>query len=470
MQKASFESQSVFSGVPVVFASPLEGAADAQRQIELSAEREMSPFGLGVSGEEMIFDGHHNEDGAPETGWKVYNFEVAEQHTYVADGIRVHNTSTTYTLDDEGKIDTLRLPDGTMAAVDGAFSPGQAYHYGVIVEVDNGDGTTTPTLTSGSFLENLSAAARNFADLIGLDGRPGLQGSFAHPHEGVDGPFHEVGQPVPYRVDLSGDKNENGTPDWRDEEFSNVGHWGGDRDGDGVPNWRDRNDGVGWRDKNEGGDAEEGDGKPIILDMDGDGIEIDVNASVSFDMDADGFLERTAWVSSDDAFLVIDLNADGSRGNGDGQINMTQELAFTEWLPTGGVTDLQALSMFDTIADLGGNGDGVLSAADTVWAELRVWQDANSNGIVDEGELQTLDALGFSQINLTYDDGTAFDDNRNDVSVFGSKLLGSASFTRNGEIVAGGVGDVSLRYDGQGWRRVETDTGYDIEFENGDRL
>ncbi|MCH2131957.1 MAG: hypothetical protein MK179_22680, partial [Pirellulaceae bacterium] len=163
-----------------------------------------------------------------------------------------------------------------------------------------------------------------------------------------------------------------------------------------------------------------------------------------------------------------DLNADGSRGDGDNQINMTQELAFTEWLPTGEVTDLQALAMFDTLAELGGNGDGVLSAADTVWSELRVWHDANSNGVADAGELQTLADLGFSQINLTYDDGTTYDDNSNDVSIFGSTLLGTASFTRNGEVSVGGVGDVSLRYNGQGYTVSETSTEVRYDFENGE--
>lgn len=408
----------------------------------------------------------------PAQGWQIHNFEVEEHHTYLAAGTRVHNRSTTYTLDDEGRIATLTGPDGEDIAIQGNWTPGQAYHYGHIVEVDNGDGTTTPTLTSGNFLENLSDFGRSFADAIGLDGRLGYQGTFAgHPPQMPGSSFHEEGQPAPYRVDWSGDQDEDGEPDWRDETYSNIGHWNGDRDGDGVPNYKDYNDGVGWRDNNPGGGGDtEGSGKPIILDLDGDGIEISVDRSVSFDIDADGFKEQTAWVSPDDAFLVIDLNADGSRGEGDGKINMTHELAFTEWMPTGGVTDLQALSMFDTLSDLGGNGDGVLSSIDTVWSELRVWQDANSNGIADDGELRTLASLGFTQINLTYDDGTAYDDNRNDVAVFGSTLLGTASFTRNDEVVEGGVGDVALGYNTQGWRQIETSSGYSIEFENGESL
>ncbi|MEO0636539.1 MAG: hypothetical protein AAFY73_07815, partial [Pseudomonadota bacterium] len=411
--------------------------------------------------------------GPPTDGWKTYNFEVEKYHTYIAGGMRVHNTSTTYTLDENGRIENLVGPNGEDIAVQGEWTPSQAYHYGRVVNVDNADGTYTPTLTSGGFFEGLSAFGRSFADLIGLDGRFGLQGTFANPNEGIDGPLHEIGQPEPYRVDWSGDQDNNGQgdgiPDWRDEDYSNIGHWGGDRDNDGVPNWRDRNDGVGWRDRNEGGADEntDGNGKPIILDMDGDGVEIDVQQTVLFDMDSDGFLERTAWVSSDDAFLVIDLNTDGSRGAGDGKIDKTHELAFTEWLPTGGVTDLQALALFDLMAEMGGNGDGVITAADTVWTELRVWQDVNSNGISEAGELATLDSLGFSEINLAYDDGTAYDDNGNDVKVFGSALLGSASFIRNGQIVEGGVGDVSLSYNQFGATVADLGTQQRLEYEDG---
>lgn len=414
-------------------------------------------------------------------GWRTYNFEVAAHHTYVADGVRVHNTSSTYTVAEDGKLDTILLADGRVIEVEGSWTPAQAYHYGKVVDIKDDNGKVVDTvLTSGGFVESLSTAARSFADLIGLDGRRGLQGTFAgHPPQIPGDSFHEVGQPEVFRVDWSGDKDDtdddgrpdgDGIPDWRDEDYSNIGHWGGDRDKDGVPNWRDHNDGVGWRDKNKGREKDtDGDGKPVILDLDGDGIEIETSGTVSFDMDADGFLEQTAWVSSDDAFLVIDLNADGSRGSGDGEINMTQELAFTEWLPTGGVTDLQALAMFDTLADLGGNGDGVLSAADTVWSELRAWQDANSNGVADVGELKTLGELGFSQINLTYDDGTAYDDNRNDVSIFNNTLLGSASYTRNGEVLKGGVGDVSLAFKTRGYIKTETAYGssWEVQTETG---
>lgn len=227
---------------------------------------------------------------------------------------------------------------------------------------------------------------------------------------------------------------------------------------------------TGENDPDEGTATDVDNGKPLILDLDGDGVEISISGSVSFDMDNDGFLESTHWVSEDDAFLVLDLNADGSRGSGDGVIDQTSELILTEWLPWAGASDLQALATFDQWTDRGGNQDGVLNHLDAVWSELRAWQDLNQNGIAESGELLLLGDLGITQISLVYDDGAAFGDIHDDVESFGSTLLGSASIVRNGVSEAGALGDVSLAFLDQGWREVETEYGYYIEFENSETV
>tara|TARA_R110002094_G_scaffold63396_1_gene73733 strand:+ start:251 stop:988 length:738 start_codon:yes stop_codon:yes gene_type:complete len=111
-----------------------------------------------------------------------------------------------------------------------------------------------------------------------------------------------------------------------------------------------------------------GDAQPIIFDLDGDGVEVLFGENVYFDVDGDGFLENTGWVGEGDGFLVIDLNADGSRGAGDGNIELSNELVFSSW-GNAGDTDLQALRRaFDS------NNDGILNSQDGVWDELRIWK------------------------------------------------------------------------------------------------
>ena len=57
-------------------------------------------------------------------------------------------------------------------------------------------------------------------------------------------------------------------------------------------------------------------------------------------------------------------------------------------------SDLDGLKAYDT------NHDGQLNAADSGFANFAVWQDANSNGKVDAGELTSLMARGITSISL----------------------------------------------------------------------
>jgi hypothetical protein len=72
-----------------------------------------------------------------------------------------------------------------------------------------------------------------------------------------------------------------------------------------------------------------------------------------------------------------------------------------------------------------------LTAADASCGEFRVWQDADQDGVTDAAELKTLDQQGFTQIGLTYDDGSSFAKTSDDVIIQGAALLGSASYVRN---------------------------------------
>ncbi len=100
--------------------------------------------------------------------------------------------------------------------------------------------------------------------------------------------------------------------------------------------------------------------------------------------------------------LAIDLN-------GDGQVNDGSEIVFGG----NGLTDLEGLA-----AKYDSNHDGVLDAQDDAFAKFGVWQDANSNGITDAGEFQTLTAAGIVSIGLV-SDGIGYTAANGDVVVAG---------------------------------------------------
>jgi len=130
---------------------------------------------------------------------------------------------------------------------------------------------------------------------------------------------------------------------------------------------------------------------PIILDLDNDGIEtLSFDEGVNFDIDADGDIDVTGWVGSDDGLLVRDLNKDGI-------INDASELFGEEMLKNDGT---KASDGYDALRELDSNADGVINAEDDAFSELNVWKDSNSDGITDEGELLTLNEANVSEISL----------------------------------------------------------------------
>ena len=136
---------------------------------------------------------------------------------------------------------------------------------------------------------------------------------------------------------------------------------------------------------------------PLVIDFDGDGFEIlSVKDGVYFDNDAKGLKEKTAWVSSDDALLAIDVN-------GNGIIDDGSELFGTSTVMSDGnkaKSGFEALSQYDT------NGDGIIDANDSSYAKLLIWQDKNGDGISRQDELVALDDAGIKSISLSTSDDT----------------------------------------------------------------
>ena len=156
---------------------------------------------------------------------------------------------------------------------------------------------------------------------------------------------------------------------------------------------------------------------PLVLDLNGNGTTSTfiAQSETYFDMDGDGFKERTSWTENSDGLLTLDLNNDGKVTNGTELFGNNTKLANGTTAKDG----FEALSQYDL------NKDNVIDSKDSIYSHLKVWIDSNSDGISTTDELKTLQELNITSINLNATE-TSTSEAYNQIS-------DSSTFTQDGQ-------------------------------------
>jgi hypothetical protein len=137
---------------------------------------------------------------------------------------------------------------------------------------------------------------------------------------------------------------------------------------------------------------------PILIDVSGNGFQLTgAGGGVSYDISGTGAPVQIAWTAAgaQNAFLCLP--------DAYGNCNSGKQLFgnFTPQPKSSTPNGFAALAVYDTTAN-GGNGDGVIDARDAIFSSLRLWIDANHDGLTQPNELFTLPQLGITSISLNY--------------------------------------------------------------------
>jgi hypothetical protein len=136
---------------------------------------------------------------------------------------------------------------------------------------------------------------------------------------------------------------------------------------------------------------------PIVIDLGNNGINLGrAGVGVYFDVNADGMRDHVQWVrpGGDEGFLALDRTGNGLVDDGSELFGVgTPMLLEGRNAPNGFV----GLAQYDT-RQLGGNDDGLITEADAIWRQLRVWLDVNADGVSTRDEMRALTRYGITAL------------------------------------------------------------------------
>ncbi|MFC4292418.1 hypothetical protein ACFOWX_08315 [Sphingorhabdus arenilitoris] len=160
---------------------------------------------------------------------------------------------------------------------------------------------------------------------------------------------------------------------------------------------------------------------PLVLDLNTGDVSLTslFNSATFFDLDSNGFAERTGWVRPGEGLLALDVNGNGRIDNG------------AELFGTPTTDGFTILRQYDS------NGDNRITSDDAIWNSLLIWRDGNGDGISTPDELTSINDNDIRSISLNDRAPIGAEANR-----LGNSILGISSFVtqdgRTAEVVAVG--------------------------------
>jgi hypothetical protein len=136
---------------------------------------------------------------------------------------------------------------------------------------------------------------------------------------------------------------------------------------------------------------------PIVIDLANNGIKLgEPGVGVYFDVNADGVRDHVQWLrrGGDEGFLAMDRTGNGLIDDGAELFGVGTPLILENRNAPNGFV---GLAQYDS-RQLGGNDDGLITEADAIWPQLRIWVDLNADGVSTQNEMRTLRSLGLTAL------------------------------------------------------------------------